>query len=125
MNSIKSIVIACLITTSITIPMQEQEQNQQTKQSEAMKASTTTDELWIDQLRKHDPIAASIIVHLVTLNPSLAFCLQLKQSEIEQYFKDHPEILENLLKISQQQLQQQDRINNSHENAEQKLSLNN
>lgn len=87
-------------------------------QSDAEKlVSTETDELWIDRLSKYDPIAASIITHLVKLNPSLEFCLKYKQSEVEKYFKDNPEILDTLLKISQNQTQQQNSTDSSQEKA--------
>lgn len=109
MNFKKFIYISFIITSLISLSIYAM-------QPDKAKAETVeTDELWIDRLRKYDPIAANIIIHLVKLNPSLEFFLKYKQSEVEKYFKDHPEILDSLLKISQSQLQQQNITSNSPE----------
>jgi hypothetical protein len=119
----KKIIYLLFITASL-ISISVNAMQSETVKSEGVKPPiNTNDELWIDRLRKYDPIAANIIIHLANLNPSLKFVLQCKQSEVEQYFKDHPEILQNLLKISQHQLHQQNTISNSQEKA--KLSLDN
>lgn len=111
MNFKKYIYISLITTSLISFSICAMQS------AEVKTVSTEADELWIDHLSKYDQTAAAIITHLAKLHPSLAFCLQLKQSEVENYFKAHPEILETLLKISQNGQLQPNETNSSEEKA--------